>query len=94
MNALRLNKSLAALASLLALSVFTQAPVWAQQAAAGQDSLSRPFVTVNGEPQSLARAEVLLREQIARGAPNSPQVQAAVREVLGNQALMSQAGAK
>lgn len=51
-------------------------------------------MTVNGEPQSLARAEVVLREQLARGAPNSPQLQAAVRDVLINQALMAQAAAK
>jgi peptidyl-prolyl cis-trans isomerase C len=94
MNASRLNPLSAAVASLLALSVFTQLPALAQQAGAAQDTLSRPFVTVNGEPQPLARAEILLREQMARGVPNSPQVQAAVRDVMVNQALMAQAGIK
>ena len=66
----------------------------AQTAPVTPEALSRPFVTVNGEPQPLARAEVLLREQIARGASNSPQLQAAVREALINQAVMAQAAVK
>ena len=80
-------------ASAVALVALFPALAWSQ-AAQSQDSLTRAFVTVNGEPQSLARAEVLLREQIARGAPNSPQVQAAVRDALVTQALMAQAAVK
>jgi peptidyl-prolyl cis-trans isomerase C len=80
-------------ASAVALAALFPALAWSQ-AAQSQDTLTRAFVTVNGEPQSLARAEVLLREQIARGAPNSPQVQAAVREALVTQALMAQAAVK
>ena len=80
-------------ASAVALVALFPALAWSQ-AAQSQDTLTRAFVTVNGEPQSLARAEVLLREQIARGAPNSPQVQAAVREALVTQALMAQAAVK
>lgn len=80
-------------ASAVALATLFPVLAWSQ-AAQSQDSLTRVFVTVNGEPQSLARAEVLLREQIARGAPNSPQVQAAVREALVTQALMAQAAVK
>lgn len=66
----------------------------AQTAPSAQEGLARTFVTVNGEAQSVARAEVLLREQVARGAVNSPQLQAAVRELLINQAVMSQAAVK
>jgi peptidyl-prolyl cis-trans isomerase C len=80
-------------ASAVALAALFPALAWSQ-AAQSQDTLTRAFVTVNGEPQSLARAEVLLREQIARGAPNSPQVQAAVRDALVTQALMAQAAVK
>jgi len=76
-----------------ALTVWAQGPVLAQTAAP-QDLLSRPLVTVNGEPQSMARGEVLLREQIARGVPNTPQVQAGVRDLLVTQALMAQAAVK
>ena len=56
----------------------------------GQATLSQAFVTVNGEIQSNARAEVLLREQIARGATDSPELRSGVREVLINQAMMAQ----
>jgi len=66
----------------------------AQNVPTVQDPLGRPFVTVNGEPQPVARAEVLLREQLARGAANSTQLQAAVRETLVSQAVMSQAAVK
>lgn len=66
----------------------------AQTAPVAQEAWSRPFVTINGEPQSVARAEVLLREQLARGAGNSPQLQAAVRDLLINQTVMSQAAIK
>lgn len=76
---------------LLGLSLTLQSLASAQTNAEG---LNRPLVTVNGESQPLARAEVLLREQIARGAPNSPQLQAGVREVLITQALMAQAAVK
>lgn len=83
------------MAAVLALTAFAPAGLWAQtQGGTPAEALSRPFVTVNGEPHSLARAEVVLREQLARGAPNSPQLQAAVRDVLINQALMAQAAAK
>lgn len=53
-----------------------------------------PFVTINGEPQSILMAEVLLREQLARGAANSPQLQAAVKDTLIRQTLMAQEAGK
>ncbi|MEI7783151.1 MAG: peptidylprolyl isomerase [Betaproteobacteria bacterium] len=85
----------ATLASVLAVSALAPASLWAQaQGAASAEALSRPFVTINGEAQSVARAEVLLREQLARGAANSPQLQSAVRDALVNQALMAQAATK
>ncbi len=52
--------------------------------------LAKPFVTVNGQAQSNARAEVLLREQLARGVSDSPELRQGVRQVLINQALMAQ----
>jgi peptidyl-prolyl cis-trans isomerase C len=54
-------------------------------------TLEQPFVTVNGETQSNARAEVLLREQIVRGVKDSSELRAAVRQGLINQAVMAQA---
>ena len=56
--------------------------------------LSQPFVTVNGEVQSNARAEVLLREQIMRGIKDSPELRAGVRQGLINQSVMAQAASK
>lgn len=38
-----------------------------------RSTLSQSYVTVNGEVQSNGRAEILFREQLARGATNSPQ---------------------
>lgn len=83
------------LSVVVASAALVHTALWAQAPApVSPEALNRPFVTINGEPQSLARAEVLLREQLARGAPNSPQLQAAVRDALINQALMAQAAAK
>lgn len=53
-------------------------------------SLAKPYVTVNGFTQPNARAEVLLREQIARGVADSQQLRDGVRDLLINQALMEQ----
>ena len=56
--------------------------------------LAQPFVTVNGEAQSNARAEILLREQRARGAADSPELRTAVRQTLVVQAAMAQEARK
>ncbi len=53
-------------------------------------SLAKPYVTINGFTQPNARAEVLLREQIARGVQDSQQLRDGVRDLLINQALMEQ----
>jgi peptidyl-prolyl cis-trans isomerase C len=82
-----LTRSLTCAAALLALA----------QTSAAQDTaaqLAKPFVTVNGQALSNARAEVLLREQLARGAGDSTELRQAVREALINQALMTQEARK
>ncbi len=56
-----------------------------------QQALAKPFVVVNDEVQPTAQAEVLFREQIARGASSSPGLREAVRQSLIDQALMVQA---
>jgi peptidyl-prolyl cis-trans isomerase C len=63
----------------------------AQDAAA---TLNKAYVSVNGQAQSNALAEILLREQLARGASDSPDLRKAVREALINQALMAQEARK
>jgi peptidyl-prolyl cis-trans isomerase C len=57
-------------------------------------ALAKPFVTVNGTIQPVARAEVLLREQIARGVQDSQQLRDGVRDILIKQALMEQEARK
>ena len=57
-------------------------------------ALAKPYVTVNGQAQPNAQAEILLREQIARGAPDSQELRDGVREALVNQALMEQEARK
>lgn len=53
-------------------------------------ALAKPYVTVNGTIQPVARAEVLLREQIARGVQDNQQLRDGVRDILIKQALMEQ----
>ncbi|MGC2167325.1 MAG: peptidylprolyl isomerase [Gallionella sp.] len=55
-----------------------------------KSNLAKPYVTINGFTQPNARAEVLLREQIARGVTDSQQLRDGVRDLLINQALMEQ----
>lgn len=57
-------------------------------------TLAQPFVTINGEVQSNARAEVLLREHMSRGTPDNAELRQAVREQLINQAVMAQQARK
>lgn len=52
--------------------------------------LAKPFVTVNGQAVPNAQAEVLLREQLSRGTPDSPELRQAVRQILISQTLMAQ----
>lgn len=51
-------------------------------------------LSVNGEEQPAQRGELLLQEQLARGAANTPQLQASLRETLISQALMAQEAVK
>lgn len=51
-------------------------------------------VSINGEAQPAERGQLLLQEQLARGAANTPQLQSVLRETLINQAVMAQAAVK
>ena len=53
-------------------------------------TLAKPHVTVNGTKQSNALAEILLREQMTRGAPDSKELRTGVQNTLVNLALMEQ----
>ena len=95
----RLRKAILAMAILATIAVDVQAKSSkqsrsAQTAEGPQAVLDQPFVTVNGEFQSNARAEVMLRERLARGAADSPQLRNVVRQTLVAQAVMAQEARK
>jgi peptidyl-prolyl cis-trans isomerase C len=78
----------------LACSVFL---LTLSQSCNAQDAsamLNNAYVTVNGQAQSNALAEILLREQLGRGASDSAELRQAVRDGLINQALMAQESRK
>jgi peptidyl-prolyl cis-trans isomerase C len=68
------------------------------QASTGQSSvmnqLAQTYVTVNGTAIPNAHAEVLLREQLARGVADSAELRTAVRDTLISQTLMAQQASK
>lgn len=49
---------------------------------------------VNGEAQPPERGQLLLQDQVGRGAANTPQLQSGLREALINQAVMAQEAVK
>lgn len=57
-------------------------------------ALQKPFVTVNGLAIPVVNAELLFREQIARGAKDSADLRNAVREMLVLNALVEQEAKK
>lgn len=59
-----------------------------------QATFQQAFVTVNGSPQSVAMAELLLRDQLLRGATDGPELRNGVREALVANALMEQEAKK
>jgi peptidyl-prolyl cis-trans isomerase C len=80
--------------SLLACTVWL---LTLSQSCSAQDAsamLSKAYVTVNGQVQSNALAEILLRQQLARGTSDSTELRQAVRDGLINQALMAQESLK
>lgn len=79
------------LLAVLMATAFATPVLHAQGAAVPKPAV---FVTVNGATQSLENAKLLIGEQVARGVPNSPQLQNSVREVLIAQALMSMEATK
>lgn len=85
---------------MLACTAMMAPSVWAKSAKAKEPAgeteaaVSRPFVTINLEGQSTARAEVLMREQLARGVTDSPELRAGIRQMLISQAVMAQEARK
>ena len=68
---------------------------WAgAQATSAADAPVSFALKVNGQSISAERGELLLREQLARGAQDSPQLRNLVREMLINQVVMAQDAVK
>ena len=74
----------------LAATLVVATPAWSQDAA----PKTTGAITVNGEAQPARHAELLLNDQLARGASDTPALRAQVRETVINQALMAQAASK
>lgn len=75
----------------LGMGLLLGASAWAQPSEDVLRALAQPFVQVNGQALSTAQAEVLFRERLAQGLPATPELKAAVRQELIDQALMGQA---
>ena len=84
-----MKKSLLPLVLALPLSVLAQLPAKPAAAPAGA-AATGPVATVNGAAIPRARMETVIRQQVARGAQDSEQMRAQVREALINNELLMQ----
>lgn len=92
MNGLKHLKLAVLAASLMGIFV----PALAQQALPSVTVASPPSLAlkINGQVSPVERGDLLLRDQLARGAADTPQLRAAIRETLINQTLMAQEAVK
>lgn len=88
MNGLK-HLKLAVLATSL-MGIFV--PALAQQTLPSVTVASPPSLAlkINGQVSPVERGDLLLRDQLARGAADTPQLRTAIRETLINQTLMAQ----
>ncbi len=82
-------QNLSKLAAALLVSALVSAPAFAVEKAKG-----KAFATVNGTAIQQATADAFMAEQKAQGAPDSPELQAAVREELIRRELLAQEAKK
>jgi peptidyl-prolyl cis-trans isomerase C len=82
-----MKKQVLLLALLLPTLALAQTPAPAKPAAAAKEG---PVATVNGTQIPRARAELVVRQQVERGAPDSEQLRAQIREQLINFELLVQ----
>jgi peptidyl-prolyl cis-trans isomerase C len=80
--------------SIFVILCLTALPATASPEDDAKAGLAKPYVIVNGVTQTYARAEILLREQLGRGVPDSKELRDGVREILINQSLMEQESLK
>jgi peptidyl-prolyl cis-trans isomerase C len=80
--------------SLIALSAaFVAAPAGAADKPA-KAAGTKAFATVNGKTIPANRADVLMANQLAQGQPNTPELQAAIREELVRREVLAQEAVK
>ena len=80
--------ALAICAAVLSTGAMAQTPPAAAPVIA---AVALPLPTkINGQPSPLERGELLLREQLARGMSDTPQLRNAIRDALINQAVIAQ----
>ena len=82
------------LAAALALLWLCIAPVLAQQQGAAQAGAAKPFATVNGVPVKQAIFEQALKQTLAQGTPDTPQMRQALAAQLIARELFVQEAAK
>jgi len=85
-----MKRRVIALALLLPCLVFAQLPTKEPAKAAAKPAATGPLATVNGVQIPRQRLEVVLHQQMARGAPDNEQLRAQVREALINNELLNQ----
>ncbi len=81
--------------ALVSASILGSISAFAQQAPAA--SAAAPVsltMKINGQASPADRGDLLLREQLARGVADTPQLRNAIRETLINQAIMAQEAVK
>jgi peptidyl-prolyl cis-trans isomerase C len=85
-----MKRRIFALALLLPCMTLAQLPTKEPAKAPAKPAATGPLATVNGVQIPRQRLEVVLRQQMARGAADSEQLRAQVREALINNELLNQ----
>jgi peptidyl-prolyl cis-trans isomerase C len=85
-----MKRHVIALALLLPCAVLAQLPTKEPAKAPAKPAASGPLATVNGVPIPRQRLDLVVRQQMARGAPDNEQLRAQVREALINNELLNQ----
>jgi peptidyl-prolyl cis-trans isomerase C len=85
-----MKRQVIALALLLPCAVLAQLPTKEPAKAPAKPAATGPLATVNGVQIPRQRLDLVVRQQMARGAPDNEQLRAQVREALINNELLNQ----
>jgi len=91
-----MNRTISRLTVLLVAGFIASAPALAKEKAKAADAAPTggTVVTVNGSAIPKSRADALMSEQVAQGAPDSPELRNMVREELIRREIMTQEATK